>query len=188
MDPATPLEVTSLLRRAKDGDANAMDRLVPLVYDELRALASRHLGRERAGHTLQTTALANEAWLRLAGQEDVEWSDRAQFFGLAATFIRRILVDHARSRGAAKRGGEARRVPLEEGLVYTQEGSDELLCLDGALDRLAQVDARKARIVELRFFAGLSIAEAADVVGVSHTTVEKDWAFARVWLRREIDG
>jgi len=185
---AAPLEVTSLLRRAAGGDAVARERLVPLVYDELRALASRHLGRERAGHTLQTTALANEAWLRLAGQEQAEWSDRAQFFGLAATFIRRILVDHARSRGAVKRGGGAGRVALEEGLVYAQECSDELVSLDAALTRLGQVDERKARVVELRFFAGLSIAEAAEVVGVSHTTVEKDWAFARAWLRREIDG
>lgn len=168
------------------GDASARERMLPLVYDELRRLAAGYLRRERAGHTLQPTALVHEAYLRLIDQRRADWTNRAQFVGLAAVMMRRILVNHARDRLAAKRGGAADRLPLT--LAGEPAGSPEIevLELHQALDRLAERDRRKAEIVELRFFGGLTMEEIAAAVGVSLATVEREWQFARAWLRREL--
>ncbi len=182
-------EVTRLLHAAGRGDREAQDRLIPIIYQELRHRAAASLRGERADHTLQTTALVNEAWLRLTDQEEVEWSDRAHFFAVAATCIRRILVDHARRRKAAKRGGGVRRVALDEideDLVY--RAPEELLAMDEVLTHLAELDQRKARVVELRFFGGLQMSEVARVLDTSLTTVERDLRLARAWLHRELSG
>ena len=182
----TPTEVTQLLATRGSGDQAALDQLMPLVYDELRRLARRHLGRERRGHTLQTTALVNEAYLKLVDQRAVQWENRAQFFALAAQAMRRILVDHARGRRYLKRGGEAQQVSLDMTLVVANEHAADVIALDDALQGLAQIDARKCRIVELRFFGGLSIEETADVLEVSPGTVMRDWTLAKAWLQREL--
>lgn len=182
--------VTGLLDRAGRGDRAATDALLPLVYDELREVAGRFLAQERPGHTLQATALANEAYLRLVGPTDVPWQNRAHFFGAAAKAIRRILTDHARSKGRLKRGGpRAHRVPLDEAMLTTN-GDDvlDMVALDSALARLARLDEQKARVVELRYFAGLSTEDVARALNVSESTVARDWRFARVWLHREIEG
>ncbi len=171
-----------------NGDQSAVDLLQPLVHKELRRLAASHLRRERPNHTLQPTALVHEAYLRLVQQDQVQWRGRAQFFGLCAKLMRQILVDYARRHRAAKCGGGARPVPLNEALVYAPERSGELLALDDALVRLAQVDARKSQVVELRFFAGMTAEESAEVLGVSANTVLRDWDFARAWLRRDLSG
>lgn len=187
MSSQLPDEITRLLHAWRDGDTVAGDRLMTLVYDELHRLARRYMRRERRGHTLQTTAIINEAYLRLMGQS-VDWRSRAQFFGLAAQFMRRILVDHARSRQAAKRRCVA-TVSLDEAWVYAPERAPALIALDDALERLAELDPRKARVVELRYFGGLSAEETADVLAVSAVTVLRDWSFAKAWLRRELtDG
>ena len=163
--------------------------MIPAVYTELRRQAARHLRRERPGHTLQTTALVHEAYLRLVDQKNVRWQNRAHFFAVAAQLMRRILVDHARRRHRAKRGGLGINLPLEEALVVAAEKSDvDLLALDEALGRLAAIDARQCQIVELRFFIGLSIEETATVLGVSATTVKDDLNMAKAWLRRELGG
>jgi RNA polymerase sigma factor (TIGR02999 family) len=177
-----PDEITRLLHAWRDGDTVARDRLMTLVYDELHRLARRYMRRERRGHTLQTTAIINEAYLRLMGQSRVDWRSRAQFFGLAAQFMRRILVDHARARQSAKRRCVA--VPLDEAWVYAPERAPALIALDDALERLSTLDPRKARVVELRYFGGLSADETADVLDVSAVTVMRDWSFAKAWLRR----
>jgi RNA polymerase sigma factor (TIGR02999 family) len=156
--------------------------MVPFVYDELRRLASAYLNREAPGHTLQPTALVHEAYLRLIGQEQVDWNNRAQFLGLAAIMMRRILVNHARDRHAAKRGGHAQRVPLSDVELAIPPQEIDVLDLDEALDRLSALDARKCRIVELKFFGGLTTAEIGEVLRISSATVERDWAFARAWL------
>ena len=180
--------VTHLLKEWSAGDQEALDRLLPLVYEELRRQATRYLRRERPGHTLQTTDLINEAYLRLVEAQDVPWQSRAHFFGVAANLMRRILVEHARRREADKRGGSLIRVPLDEASAATDETDVDLLAVDEALDRLALMDEQQARIVELRFFSGLSVEETAEVLGVSTKTVKRDWSAARAWLAREIGG
>jgi RNA polymerase sigma factor (TIGR02999 family) len=182
----SPQEVTQLLIDWSRGDQAALDSLMPLVYEELRRLAHRYMRRERVGHTLQTTALINEAYLRLIEQQHVQWQSRAHFFAIAAELMRRILVDYARTRTRAKRGGGALRVSLNEGAVSSQERGAELIALDDALQRLAVIDPRKSRVVELRFFGGLSIEETAEVLNVTPMTVVRDWKTAKAWLHREI--
>jgi RNA polymerase sigma factor (TIGR02999 family) len=181
-----PSDVTGLLRAWGAGEAGALDRLVPIVYGELRRQARRYLAREPEGHTLQTTALVHEAYLRLVDQRYARWESRTQFFAVAAQVMRRVLVDHARAHGAAKRGGAAISVPLEESTAPVPEPDVDVVALDEALTRLAAFDPRQARVVELRYFAGLDVGEAAEVLGVSPATVKRDWTVARAWLRREL--
>jgi len=185
MTPA-PNEVTQLLVAWSNGDSAARDALMPLVHEELRRLAHRYMRRERGNHTLQTSALVNEAYLRLIDQKDVHWQNRAHFFGIAARIMRRILVDYARKRGFAKRGGDLQPVALDEAMIVSPERAAEVVALDDALNRLGELDQRKSQIIELRFFGGLSIDETAEVLGVSSGTVMRDWTFAKAWLRREI--
>ena len=180
-------DVTDLLLSWRHGDPAALDRLLPLVYDELRRIAARHLRRERAGHSLQPTGLVHEAYLRLVGAPGPEWQDRAHFFGVSARLMRQILVDHARARGAAKRGGAARRVTLTDHVEPAVERDLDLLALDEALRRLEEMDPVQGRVVELRYFTGLSIEETAEVLGKSPATVNREWRMARAWLRRELD-
>jgi RNA polymerase sigma factor (TIGR02999 family) len=185
---SSPGAVTELLRAWADGDDGALERLTPLVEAELRRLARGYMRRERRGHTLQTTALVNEAFLRLTDARRVRWQDRAHFLGISARLMRRVLVDHARSRGYQKRGGGARRVTLNEGLATAPEPALDVVALDRALSALAAVDARKGRVVELRYFGGLSVEETAEVLGVSPDTVKRDWRLAKLWLLRELAG
>jgi RNA polymerase sigma-70 factor (ECF subfamily) len=183
--PATQ-NVTGMLRDWTNGDQEALDKLIPVVYDELRRQAARYLRGERPGHTLQTTALIHEAYLRLIKQHNVEWKDRAHFYAIAARLMRQILVDHARKRQAAKRGGSDIKVPLEEEMAISPERSVDLVALDEALTRLAGIDPQQSRIVEMRYFSGLSTEETAEVMGVSSRTVKRDWNVAKAWLRQEI--
>ncbi len=178
--------VTQMLHDWSDGDREALDKLIPIVYAELRRQAARYLRRERPGHTLQTTALIHEAYLRLIDQRDVRWQNRAHFFAISAQLMRRILVDHARSRQAAKRGGSNVKLPLEEAMIVSDGKEIDLVVLDEALERLAAIDPQQSRVVELRFFSGLSVEETAEVLGVSPRTVKRDWNVAKAWLRREI--
>lgn len=180
--------ITDLLRQWSAGDQRALDQVTPLVYEELRHQAARYLRRERPGHTLQTTALINEAYLRLIDAKDVHWQSRAHFFAIAANLMRRVLVDHARRRDADKRGGPHVRVQLDEALAVADEADVDLLAIDEALDKLAAIDPQQAHVVELRFFSGLSVEETAAALGVSSKTVKRDWSVARAWLRREIGG
>ena len=184
----TPLshDVTKLLKDWSAGDQSALDKLMPLVYDELRRLAHQHMRREKPGHTLQTSALVNEAYVRLVDQGEIQWKGRAHFFGIAARLMRQILVDRARRRNFAKRGGGAIRVSLNEATTVAQEQSASVIALDDALKNLEKTDQRKSRIVELRFFGGMSIEETAEVLKVSPGTVMRDWTFARAWLRNEM--
>jgi RNA polymerase sigma factor (TIGR02999 family) len=182
-----PHEVTQLLVAWSDGDRAALDQLTPLVYEELHRLAHKHMSRERQGHTLQTSALVNEAYVRLIDQRNVRWQNRAQFFSIASRLMRRILVDHARSHHYAKRGGDIRRVSLEEAMVVAQEQAAELVALDDALNSLAAIDPRKCQVVELRFFGGMSVEESAEVLGVSAVTVMRDWSTAKAWLQRAME-
>jgi len=184
----SPQEVTELLIAWSDGDSGAYEKLMPLVYEELRRLAHRYMRREREGHTLQTSALVNEAYLRLIDQKNVHWQNRSHFFAIAAQIMRRILVDYARSRRYGKRGGGAVQVSLEERLIVSANRSAEVVALDDALKSLAKIDERKSQVVELRFFGGLSIEETAEVLGVSAATVMRDWTLAKAWLLREIGG
>ena len=184
----TPDEVNRLLVLWRSGDKAALDSLMPLVYGELRRLAHNYIKRERPGHTLQTTALVNEAYLRLVGQRPVDWQNRAHFFGVAAQVMRHLLVDHARSRQFAKRGGGAHEVALDEAAILSVDKSAELVALDDALEKLAAVDPRKVRIVEMRYFGGLSVEETAEVLGVSAITVKREWLKAKAWLYRELDN
>lgn len=186
MTRASSHQVTQLLLCWSDGDRAALDELLPLVYDELRRLAHHYMMKERAGHTLQTTALVNEAYLRLIDQRQARWQNRAQFFGVAAQLMRRILVDHARHQQSAKRGGGAPHVLLEETAVVTPVRDAELLALDEALEKLSAFDRRKSQIVELRYFGGLKVDEIAEVLKVSEVTVMRDWSIARAWLYREL--
>ncbi len=181
-------DVTQLLVNWSNGDREALERLTPLVYSELRRLASRYLRRERQGHTLQSTALVHEAYLRLIDQRHVHWQNRAHFFGIAAQLIRRILVDHARSHHAQKRGSDVCKLSLDEAVATAEKRDLNLVALDDALDTLARIDEQQSRIVELRFFTGLSIEETAEVLGISPATVKRDWAAAKAWLYREISG
>lgn len=184
----TPQEVTQLLKAWGQGDETALERLMPLVYEELRRLARRYMARERAGHTLQTTALVNEAYLRLIDASQVEWQSRAHFFAVSGQLMRRILVDYARSHNYLKRGGAAHRVPLEEAALFSAEQAPDLVALDDALTRLAKIDQRKSHMVELRFFGGLSVEETAEVLKVSPRTVMSDWSLAKAWLLRELSN
>ena len=186
---ATPStkEVTRLLLDWGRGDEAALDRLIPLVYDELRLLAGRYMRRESQGHTLQTSALINEAYLRIIDQRNVAWQNRAHFFGVAARLMRRILVDHARGRSRAKRGGGAAVVSLSEQAALSEESAD-VMALDEALENLAVLDPRKVQIVEMKFFGGLTTEEVAEALGVTPRTVEREWRKARAWLNRAIGG
>ena len=188
--PITPLPgaVTELLRAWGDGDDGALEQLTPLVEAELRRLARGYMRRERPDHTLQPTALVNEAFLRLTGARGVRWQDRAHFLGISARLMRRVLVDHARSRGYHKRGGGAQRVTLTEELAISPEPALDVVALDRALEALATVDTRKSRVIELRYFGGLSVEETAEVLHVSTDTVKRDWRLAKLWLLRELEG
>jgi RNA polymerase sigma factor (TIGR02999 family) len=180
-----------LLRAWSEGDEGALDRLVPLVDAELRRLARGYMARERRGHTLQTTALVNEAFVRLVDARGVRWQDRAHFLGISARLMRRVLVDHARARGSRKRGGDLQRVTLdrlEERLTVSPEPDLDVVALDRALEQLAAVDERKSRVIELRFFGGLSVEETAEVLHLSYDTVKRDWRLAKLWLLRELES
>jgi len=185
-EPDPPSGVTELLRRWNSGDREAMDRLMPIVYDELRRLAAGYLRGERPGHTLQPTALVHEAYLRLVRQDRVEWQNRAHFFGIAASMMRRVLVDHARRRQAEKRDAGGFRLTLQLGEAFEAARDPELLELDQALGRLEQLDADQARVVELRFFGGLTVEETAVVLGISTATVKREWRTAKAFLRDEM--
>jgi RNA polymerase sigma-70 factor, ECF subfamily len=186
MSSYPPHEITRLLHAWRQGDKAALDELMTVIYGELHRLARGYMRRERPDHTLQPTALINEAYVRLLGQSRTDWKSRAQFFGIAAQSMRRILVDHARARSSAKRGGGASPVPIDEAAVAAPERSTSLIALDEALSRLAAVDPRKARVVELKYFGGLTDVETADLLDISEPTVARDWSFAKAWLRREL--
>jgi len=185
MQPRSP-DVTALLMELTNGNREAASELMPIVYDELRKLAGRYMRRERTDHTLQATALVHEAYLKLVQQQEANWQSRAHFFGIAAQVMRHILIDHARGHTSEKRGGGKRPVPLEEALIFTPEKSLELLRLDESLQRLAELDPRQGRVVELRFFGGLTVEETADVLGVSPKTVKREWSMAKAWLHGDM--
>jgi RNA polymerase sigma factor (TIGR02999 family) len=186
--PSNPGDITILLRRVQDGDREAEKSLVSAVYNELHRMAARYMRRERMGHTLQTTALVNEAYLKLVNQKEANWQNRSHFFAVAAQVMRRILVDYARNRLAEKRGGGQEALPLEEGLVFTPERCAQLVALDAALERLEVQDKRVSKVVELRFFSGLSVDETAEALKISTRTVKRDWNFGRAWLRAELQS
>jgi len=179
-------EVTQILQNLKEGKGEASEKLLPLVYDELRRLASRYMRRERPDHTLQATALVHEAYLRLIDQTQADWKDRAHFFGIAARLMRQILVDHAREHNAQKRGGDVTKLSIDEAISFANKNDFDLVMLDDALKTLASFDPQQSRIVELRFFAGLTIEETAEVIGISSSTVKREWGLAKAWLRREV--
>lgn len=185
---SSPHEVTQLLLAWGNGDQAARDELMSVVYQELHRLAHHYMKSESPGHTLQTSALINEAFLRLVNQRDVQWQNRAHFFGIAAQMMRRILVDYARSRRYAKRGGGAYEISLDEALTVSDDRGTDLVLLDEALERLAEFDPRKGQLVELRFFGGLSVDETAEVLSVSAGTIMRDWTLAKAWLRRELSN
>jgi RNA polymerase sigma factor (TIGR02999 family) len=186
MTEAQTHQVTQLLIDWSNGDQSALDKLMPLIDEELRRLAHRYMSRERAGHTLQTTALVNEAFLRLVNRKNLQWQNRAHFFGLAAQVMRTILVDHARSHASAKRGGGTRNLELDEAMVVSQQKASEVIALDEALKQLALIDPRQSRIVELRFFGGLTVEESAEVLDVSPVTIKREWSTAKAWLYHEL--
>ena len=180
-------EITQMLRECSDGKQEAWDNLLPLVYDELHRQAARYLRKERQGHTLQTTALINEAYLKLIDQRNVNWESRTHFYAIAAQAMRRILVDYARTTHRKKRGGDCLKLPLEEAmLVEAEEKSVDLIALDEALNKLAEQDEQQARVVELRYFSGLTLEETAEALHISRATVASDWSMAKVWLFREL--
>ena len=183
-----PHEITQLLAEWSDGNQSALDELYPLVYDELHKLARRYMSRERKGHTLQTTALINEAYVRLVDQKNVHWTNRSHFFAISAQIMRRILIDHARRHAYAKRGGGARQVSLEEAATVAFNPGLDLIRLDEALNSLAERDPRRSRVVELRYFGGLNNEEIAGVLHVSENTVTRDWNMARAWLYQQLTG
>jgi RNA polymerase sigma-70 factor (ECF subfamily) len=185
MDPSSS-DVTVLLAELQKGDPDAASKLIQLVYNELRRLAGHYMRQERPDHTLQATALVHEAYLKLINQRSVDWQGKAHFFGIAAQLMRRILIDHARGHLREKRGGAQQALPLDEMLVFSPEQSRELINLDEALERLAKLDARQSRIVELRFFGGLSNEETAEFLGISSKTVKRDWTLAKAWLHGEL--
>ena len=185
MTPLQPEDVTNILIASSQGDQEALDKLLPLVYTELRRLAERYLHKERSDHTLQPTALVNEAYLRLVDQ-NVPWQNRAHFFGVAAEMMRRILIDHARKHQAAKRGSGGIKLSLDEAIDVADERAAELISLDEAMKALAEFDLQKSRIVELRFFGGLSIEETAEVLGIGTATVIRQWKLAKAWLYNEV--
>ena len=179
-------EVTLLLSALTRGDDGAASKLIPVVYDELRRLAASYMRRERPDHTLQATALVHEAFLKLVEQRSVNWQSRAHFFGVAAQLMRRILIDHARGHLRQKRGGEHKKVSLDEAFIFSEQQSAELLAVDESLTRLSKLDQRQGRVVELRFFGGLSVGEAAEVLGISPKTVKRDWSIAKAWLYADL--
>lgn len=179
-------EVTLLLSALTRGDDGAASKLIPMVYGELRRLAGGYMRRERVDHTLQATALVHEAYLKLIEQRSVNWQSRAHFFGVAAQLMRRILIDHARGHLRQKRGGEQRKVSLDEALIFSEKHADELIAVDDSLNQLAKIDPRQAKVVELRFFGGLSVEEAAEVLGISPKTVKRDWSVAKAWLYADL--
>ena len=181
-------EVTRLLAELRGGNPEAEAKLIPLVYNELRRLAARQMRRERPNHTLQPTALVHEAYLRLVSQKATGWEDRAKFFGVAANLMRHILVEHARARQAEKRGGRVQKFPFDQALASSPSKTRELIELDDALESLARLDPQEARVVELRFFGGLTVEETAQVLGISPRTVKRDWRVARAWLHGELSG
>lgn len=183
---AFPHQVTELLRQWRSGDQEALEKLTPLVYDELHRLAHQYLSRERPGHTLQTTALVNEAYLQLVGQKDVDWESRAHFFAVSAQVMRHILVDYARQHASAKRGGEYQRIELEDEGILPLQRASEIVALDEALLALHEIHPRRCQVVELRYFGGLNNEEASEVLQVSAATIERDWRFAKAWLYREL--
>jgi len=186
MVEGNPHQVTQLLREWSDGNDVALEQLMPLVYDELRSMAKRYMSGQNKGHTFQTTELIHEAYLKLAGAEKQDWKNRAHFFGVAALAMRHILVNYALSKQSQKRGGDRQRVTLNDNSVVSMERSEEIVALDEALKGLERLDARKGRVVELRYFGGLSIEETASILKVSHQTVQRDWRFAKSWLMREL--
>jgi RNA polymerase sigma factor (TIGR02999 family) len=188
MAETTKREVTQLLSRWSEGDRTALDRLVPEVYSQLRRMAARYLRKERPEHTLQPTALVHEAFMKLVDQREVHWQNRAHFFGVAAQLMRRVLVDHARERAAEKRGGGLRHVTLDDALAIGASNQIDILAVDDALNRLAAIDPDQVRIVELRFFGGLTIEETAEVLGWSSGSVKREWQVAKAWLQRDISG
>lgn len=181
-------DVTRLLTDWQNGDQRALDRLMPLVYDELRRIAARHLHSERAGHTLQTTEVVHEAYLRLIDETRMRWQDRTHFFAVAATLIRNILVDHARAQKAAKRGSGAVKLSLDEAFAVAADNGPNILAVDEALQSLSKLDPQQARIVELRFFAGLTIQETAEALNISESTVKRDWVLAKAWIYKNLSG
>ncbi len=186
-DPScSPHEITQLLAEWSDGNQSAVDKLYPLVYDELHKMAQRYMNRERQGHTLQTTALINEAYVRLVDQKHVHWQNRAHFFAISAQIMRRILIDHARRHDYAKRGGGAQKISLDEVAIVAVERASGLLLLDEALNRLGEIDPRRSQVVELRYFGGLNNEEIAGVLKISENTVTRDWNMARAWLYQEL--
>lgn len=187
MQSDAPQQVTNLLARWRAGDREALDALMPLVYDELRQLARHYLRLERPDHTLQSTALVHEAFVRLVGQNPPEWKNRTHFYGVAARLMRQILVDHARSHGAAKRGGNSVKLALDESVVQSKSLDLDILALDEALTKLTQVSSQQCQIVELRFFSGLSIEDTSELLNVSPATVKRSWTTARAWLFREMN-
>lgn len=186
MTEAQTHELTQLLIDWSNGDQSALDKLIPLIGEELRRLAHRYMSRERAGHTLQTTALVNEAFVRLVNRKQVNWQNRAHFFGIAAQLMRTILVDHARSHACAKRGGGAFKLELDEALVISQKKASEVVALDDALKELGRLDPQQSRIVELRFFGGLTVEETAEVLRLSPATIKREWSTAKAWLYHEL--
>lgn len=186
---ASQEQITRLLVDLSDGKQNVLDQLMPLVYEELQRLAHHHLKQERAGHTLSTTALVHEAYLKLVDQSRVQWQNRAHFFAVASMAMRRILVNYARKRKRVKRGGGAPKLSLDDGLeVMSEERAEEIVALDEALTRLAQINERASRVVECRFFGGLTIEETAAALGVAPMTIKRDWRLAKTWLRRDIES
>jgi RNA polymerase sigma-70 factor (ECF subfamily) len=186
MEESPPSELTELLIGWGNGDATALDRLMPIVDRELRRIAHYRMSRETPGHTLQTSALVNEAYLKLINQRDVKWQNRAHFFAIAAKLMRRILLDHAKAQHRAKRGGAAQHVPISEVIISSDKPSAGLIALDEALNKLAEIDLQKSKIVEMRYFGGLTMEEIAEVLGISAVSVRRHWSMAKAWLRREV--
>ena len=186
MSQTSTHEVTQLLIEWSSGDRAALDKLMPLIHQELRRMAHRYMSRERPGHTLQTTALVNEAYLRLINRKDVHWQNRIHFFAIAAELMRTILVDHARSHAYAKRGGGTRKISLDEAVMVSQERAAEVVALDDVLKELTKIDPQQSRVVELRFFGGLTIEETAEVLGLSPATIKREWSTAKAWLYNEL--
>ena len=187
MNTTSSNEVTQLLQAWGTGDKEALDKLLPIVYEELHRLAARYMRKESPGHTLQTSALVNEAYMKLVDQKNVRWQNRAHFFGIAAQLMRRILVDHARSRARMKRGAGAQKLSLNEAAIVTTDSAEAFLSLDDALKRLSEMDPKKCRIVEMKIFSGLNMKEIAEIEKVSPSTIEREWRKAKAWLHREID-
>ena len=183
---SSPTDVTLMLKRLSAGDQEAVNKLMPVLYDELRRLAAYYLRKERSDHTLQATALVHEAYVRLVDQREVEWKNRNHFFGVAAQLMRRVLLDHARKHQAVKRGGPLPKVKLDDAVAMCEENAAELVALDGLLTRLSTIDPQQTRVVELRFFGGMSVEETAEVMNISPATVKREWAMAKAWFAREL--